>query len=180
MAELDDLLVQLTGSINTDLMPGANDPATAVLPQQPLHRCMFPQAGRYPTLQSVTNPYSCTLGGRRLLATAGQAVRDVLRNTDMTDPLDAMESCLRWGHVAPTCPDTLGCYPYTDQDPFVLDHLPGQVVVLRRCFWAGWLRARVRVCACVTGFASCQNCATWVLLRAGRLCVGFFCVVGLC
>jgi len=122
--QLDDLLVQLAGSLNTDLMPGPNDPATAMMPQQPLHKCMFPQASRYPTMQSVTNPYTCHLGGRRLLATSGQTIQDVMRNTDMTNPLDAMTACLAWGHVAPTCPDTLGCYPYHQNDPFILEHLP--------------------------------------------------------
>ena len=28
---------------SVDLMPGENDPATGLLPQQPLHKCMFPQ-----------------------------------------------------------------------------------------------------------------------------------------
>ena len=31
---------------------------------------------------------------------------------------------IRWGHVAPTCPDTLGCYPTYLEDPFVLQTLP--------------------------------------------------------
>ena len=42
----------------------------------------------------------------------------------MEDSLDAMAACLRWGHIAPTCPDTLGCYPYHKADPFILEHLP--------------------------------------------------------
>ena len=35
-----------------------------------------------------------------------------------------MERCLRWGHIAPTAPDTLGCYPYTETDPHILATLP--------------------------------------------------------
>ena len=35
-----------------------------------------------------------------------------------------MESCLRWGHLAPTAPDTIGCYPYTETDPHILSSLP--------------------------------------------------------
>ena len=35
-----------------------------------------------------------------------------------------MEQCLRWGHIAPTAPDTLGCYPYTETDPHILQSLP--------------------------------------------------------
>jgi DNA polymerase II small subunit/DNA polymerase delta subunit B len=40
---LDNLLVQLAGSVDTDLMPGAFDPANQILPQQPLHPCLFPR-----------------------------------------------------------------------------------------------------------------------------------------
>jgi hypothetical protein len=35
----------------------------------------------------------------------------------------------RWGHLAPTCPDTIGCFPYYEQDPFVLDTLPDIFIV---------------------------------------------------
>ena len=35
-----------------------------------------------------------------------------------------MEKCLQWGHLAPTSPDTLGCFPYTHTDPFVLQAMP--------------------------------------------------------
>ena len=35
-----------------------------------------------------------------------------------------MEKCLAWGHLAPTAPDTLGCFPYTNTDPFVLQSFP--------------------------------------------------------
>lgn len=35
--------------------------------------------------------------------------------------LQALEKTLHWGHICPTAPDTLSCYPFTDTDPFVLD-----------------------------------------------------------
>ena len=46
-------------------MAGDQDPVNYTLPQQPLHRCMFPQAGGYSTLYSVTNPYHFTVDGVR-------------------------------------------------------------------------------------------------------------------
>ena len=122
--QLDDLLVQLAGNVNTDIMPGPNDPATMVLPQQPLHRVMFPQAGLFPTLQTVTNPYSMEVAGRNFLVVSGQTITDILRNSTLPGPLEAMAKCLEWSHVAPTAPDTLGCYPYIETDPHILTSLP--------------------------------------------------------
>lgn len=46
-------------------MPGSHDPTNNQLPQQPLHRCMFPQSSQYATLSSVTNPYHCSTDGVR-------------------------------------------------------------------------------------------------------------------
>jgi len=122
--QLDELLVQLVGNVNTDLMPGPNDPATIVVPQQALHRVMFRNAGLYPTLSCVTNPYSCTLAGRSIMSVSGQTIMDILRNSTIEDGLTVMEKCLMWGHIAPTAPDTLGCYPYTETDPHILQSLP--------------------------------------------------------
>ena len=44
-------------------MPGESDAANAALPQQPLHPCLFPAAGRAPTFMRVTNPHAFTLAG---------------------------------------------------------------------------------------------------------------------
>lgn len=38
--------------------------------------------------------------------------------------LDILETMLNNRHIAPTCPDTLGCYPFSDHDPFVLEASP--------------------------------------------------------
>lgn len=122
--ELDAMLAQLVGSVNVDLMPGEFDPANHLIPQQPLHHCMFPKAGIYPTLHSVTNPHHCIIGGRQLLGTSGQNVKDIYRYSGLEDPLVIMEKLLTWGHLAPTAPDTLNCYPYYDRDPFLLQSCP--------------------------------------------------------
>lgn len=57
----------IKSSVDIDLMPGEFDPANYTLPQQPLHKCMFPQASRYPTFQTVTNPYDLSIEGVRYL-----------------------------------------------------------------------------------------------------------------
>ena len=51
-----------------DIMPGEFDPCNYVWPQQPLHSCMFPQAGVYSTFQNVTNPYDAVVGGVRYVS----------------------------------------------------------------------------------------------------------------
>ena len=60
---------------------------------------MFPQAGRLPvpTLHSVTNPYSLTLAGMKLIVTSGQIVSDILRNSSLAGPLEAWRC--PWGHL---------------------------------------------------------------------------------
>ena len=49
---------------------------------------------------------------------------DLRRSVSNPDDLDLLESSLRWGHLAPTAPDTLGCYPFYDRDPFAVTALP--------------------------------------------------------
>ena len=87
----------------------------------------FPESGVYPTFQSVPNPYSCTVstnGVVEVVGTSGQNLLDLMSNTDIEDPLDALECLLKYGHLVPTSPDTLGCYPYHDRDPFVMARKP--------------------------------------------------------
>ena len=121
---LDDVLVQLAASMHVDLMPGDYDPTNHMLPQQPLHQCMFPQASRYPTLHCTTNPYQGDIDGVQFIGHSGQPVNDIYSFSDMNDRLTILSNTLSWGHIAPTAPDTLHCYPYYDSDPFVLETCP--------------------------------------------------------
>uniref|UniRef100_A0AAR2M2K0 DNA polymerase delta subunit 2 n=1 Tax=Pygocentrus nattereri TaxID=42514 RepID=A0AAR2M2K0_PYGNA len=121
---LDELLVQLVASVPVDVMPGEYDPTNYTLPQQPLHRCMFPLSVPYPTLQLVTNPYQAVVDGVRFLGTSGQNVSDIVKYSSMDDHLEILESTLRLRHLAPTAPDTLGCYPFYQQDPFIMPECP--------------------------------------------------------
>ncbi|XP_052701812.1 DNA polymerase delta subunit 2-like [Crassostrea angulata] len=121
---LDDVFTQLASSVDVDLMPGEYDPANYTLPQQPLHKCMFPEASRYPTFHTVTNPYDFKVEGVRFLGTSGQAVQDIVKYSTNEEPLDILEKTLEWGHLAPTAPDTLGCYPFYKEDPFIINDCP--------------------------------------------------------
>lgn len=53
----------LQASVPVDVMPGQYDPTNYTLPQQPLHRCMFPLSVPFPTLQLVSNPFQAVVDG---------------------------------------------------------------------------------------------------------------------
>ncbi|XP_067401912.1 DNA polymerase delta subunit 2 [Emydura macquarii macquarii] len=121
---LDEILLQLSASVPVDVMPGEFDPTNYTLPQQPLHRCMFPLASVYSTLQLVTNPYQADVDGVRFLGTSGQNISDIFKYSCMEDYLEILEWTLHIGHLSPTAPDTLGCYPFYKTDPFIFTDCP--------------------------------------------------------
>ncbi|XP_021721660.1 DNA polymerase delta small subunit-like [Chenopodium quinoa] len=122
--ELDILLTQIAAGVPLDIMPGPNDPANFYLPQQPLNRCLFPGSSAYNTFRSCTNPHSFELDNIRFLGTSGQNIDDLDKYSEAKDKLDFLERTLRWRHLAPSAPNTLGCYPFTDRDPFVIESCP--------------------------------------------------------
>lgn len=124
MRLLDELLLQLVASLPVDVMPGQYDPTNYTLPQQPLHRCMFPLSSVYPTLQLASNPHQANIDGVRFLGTSGQNVCDIQRYSSRDSHLEILEETLRLRHLAPTAPDTLGCYPFYHKDPFILEECP--------------------------------------------------------
>ncbi|KAL1540825.1 DNA polymerase delta subunit 2 [Salvia divinorum] len=122
--ELDILMSQIAAGIPVDIMPGEADPANFALPQQPLHRCLFPGSAAFNTFRSCTNPHSFELDDVRFLGTSGQNIDDLAKYSDATCKLEFLERTLRWRHIAPTAPNTLGCYPFTDRDPFFIEMCP--------------------------------------------------------
>lgn len=124
MKALDSWFTAWSSSIATDVMPGPYDPANFMLPQQPFHSCMFPSASKNELFQSVSNPYACAVDDVLIVGTAGQNIRDLIRCTLIESPIEALHSTLKWGHLAPTAPDTLACYPYIDSDPFIMKTRP--------------------------------------------------------
>ncbi|XP_057983686.1 DNA polymerase delta small subunit [Malania oleifera] len=122
--ELDILLTQIAAGVPLDIMPGPNDPANFSLPQQPLHRCLVPGSSTYNTFRSCTNPHSFELDEIRFLGTSGQNIDDLEKYSEAKDKLEFVERTLRWRHLAPTAPNTLGCYPFTDKDPFLIEDCP--------------------------------------------------------
>lgn len=123
LKKVDAIISNLCRSVCVDLMPGEFDPANHLMPQQPMHYCMFPEVTEHKSFAGVTNPYRFSLEDRLILGTSGQNVQDITRYAEL-QPMEALKSTLNWGHIAPTCPDTLASYPFTDTDPFVLDEYP--------------------------------------------------------
>lgn len=126
-SNFDDFLVDLVSSMHVHLLPGSNDPSSIALPQQPLHFALLPKSSPFSGLHRETNPAWFGLAGKRFLGTSGQNIDDIFRYLLETDPesrLDAACNTLDWGHIAPTAPDTLACYPLNDRDPFLIEAAP--------------------------------------------------------
>lgn len=122
--ELDLLLTQAAAAMPVDLMPGPRDPSNVSLPQQPIHPCLLPSACCYSTFHRATNPHTFAVDGVEFLGTSGQNVDDLFRYSTGEDRLAMMARTLEYRHLAPTAPDTLGCYPYWDREPFILRASP--------------------------------------------------------
>ncbi|KAI7893626.1 DNA polymerase alpha/epsilon subunit B-domain-containing protein [Mucor mucedo] len=124
MLQLDDLLEEICSTVDVDIMPGPTDPSPLHLPQQPMHPSMFKKSHNLSTFHSVTNPYWCKIDDITFLGTSGQNIDDLYKYLDSVDRMKMAESCMYWRHMAPSAPDTLWAYPFTDRDPFVLDKSP--------------------------------------------------------
>lgn len=74
-------------------------------------------------LYRVTNPHAFSVDGVHFVGTSGQNVDDIHRYSAMEDRLAIMQSVLQWGHLVPTAPDTLTCYPFQQDDPFILEQV---------------------------------------------------------
>lgn len=121
---LDDVIANMAQSVDVDLMPGEFDPSNHMLPQQPFHHCMFPKSAINRAFSGVPNPYQFEIEDRLILGTSGQNIDDIRKYTTVDDPIECMKNTLKWSHIAPTCPDTLPCYPYYEEDPFIISRCP--------------------------------------------------------
>jgi DNA polymerase II small subunit/DNA polymerase delta subunit B len=59
---VDEFLGSLVSGLEVDLMPGNQDPCSQILPQQRIQPSMFAKSCRYNSLQTVSNPYTFTVG----------------------------------------------------------------------------------------------------------------------
>ncbi|KAF2842716.1 DNA polymerase delta subunit 2 [Patellaria atrata CBS 101060] len=180
---LDNFLSVLLPSLPITLLPGETDPSNVALPQPPLHPALFPQSRAYANppveskekpgaLDSVTNPWEGDIDGWRFLVNGGQPINDVYKYVEGDDRLEMMECLLRWRSNAPTAPDTLWCYPFQDDDPFLVKDCPHVYIVgnqprFETTVIEGPLGQRVRLIA----VPSFRDTGTMVLLDAETLAV---------
>lgn len=121
---LDTLLANIGQYMFVDVMPGHNDLCTFLWPQQPIHPSLLPKSYRLNTIKSVTNPHRALYYGVEFFGTSGENVDSIRACTNLYEPLEIMRNILKWSHLAPTCPDSLHSYPFSNHDPLVLNSYP--------------------------------------------------------
>ncbi|XP_025405480.1 DNA polymerase delta subunit 2 [Sipha flava] len=168
--QLDDLLLQLASIVDVQIMPGEFDPTDRTLPQQAFHKCLFPKASEYTSFHRMTNPNKFEIEGHLMIGSSGQTVQDVLRFTNLDNPIDIMDKILDWGHLIPSAPDTIPCYPFEGQDPFIIQEMPDVFFVSNLTSFQTSLKLNTngnptRLIS-VPSFASTQTC---VLLNLNTL-----------
>jgi DNA polymerase delta subunit 2 len=124
LAQLDMMLTQLAATVDVRLMPGRHDPSNFTLPQQPLHKCLFKSAATFKTFTRLTNPAAMNFGDVNVLGTSGENIADMTKYCKAKSDLELLELTLRARNIAPTAPDTLACYPFKKNDPFILNSCP--------------------------------------------------------
>ncbi|KRX01172.1 hypothetical protein PPERSA_08273 [Pseudocohnilembus persalinus] len=128
MNYLDSQLAELLEYIPIDIMPGPNDPSNQLYPQQQLNKCYFPKSYKYAGLNSLSNPCHIECNDVQMIGTGGQNIQDLKQYSNLGrdgDDLQIIENNILWGHLAPTAPDSLNCYPFTkEKDVFVLEQIP--------------------------------------------------------
>ncbi|KAI6038987.1 DNA polymerase alpha/epsilon subunit B-domain-containing protein [Pisolithus marmoratus] len=147
-------LQDLASALPVHVLPGGDDPAGVILPQQPFPRAMFGKAAELESFRCETNPVwlriecdsksnSAASNGARLstssgqklirsvLVTSGQPVLDMYQYLPSPPSTHLWIACstLKWRHLAPTAPDTLWCHPFRERDPFVLGETPDLYIV---------------------------------------------------
>lgn len=108
MALLDSFICELSKSLAVDILPGEHDPNTNFFPYQPLNKLYFEKSFNNKHFTAVSNPYAFELESRKVLGTSGINIQDLRKSgfEEKTD-LELLELSLKWGHLAPTSPETI-------------------------------------------------------------------------
>ncbi|KAI4839003.1 DNA polymerase delta small subunit [Plasmodium brasilianum] len=116
---IDIFLSSLCSAVYVDLMPGEKDPSDANLPQQPFPNFFFKKSKKYNSFQCVTNPYIFSIDNVNICCMSGESVHNIISYSQNTK-INALRMIAKSRILSPTSPDTLGCYPFTKNDPFCL------------------------------------------------------------
>nr|XP_031826430.1 DNA polymerase delta small subunit-like isoform X1 [Nomia melanderi] len=124
--KLDKFLFSIAQCCPIILMPGEFDPSCHAIPQQAFHPCILPQTSRLKSFYAVTNPWIGSINSRIIAGSSGQPISDIMKVAGLANasPLSWLECTLIWSHYAPTAPDTVPAYPYSQIDPFVMTEFP--------------------------------------------------------
>ncbi|VDN24073.1 unnamed protein product [Gongylonema pulchrum] len=124
-AHMDKFLSKISSMLEVDVMPGLGDPSTHLMPQQPIHRAVFPKSSQHgKMLNLVTNPYHFSLDGVHIMGTSGESLSDLRRFAKEANSVDLLRKILDWQHLAPTVPDTIDGFPFAERDPFIIETFP--------------------------------------------------------
>ncbi|KAJ5075808.1 DNA polymerase delta subunit 2 [Anaeramoeba ignava] len=147
---LDSFLLKVSSIMHVDLMPGLLDPSNLALPQQPFHFCLLKNSLKNKSMQTVTNPYLFQIDETIFAGESGQIIDDIAKYLDPSKAVKNIENqnenqndlndlndlkfidlkfelfkrYLECSHFSPTSPDTLPCFPFSGNDPFILDVCP--------------------------------------------------------
>lgn len=81
-------------------------------------------AGCYSTYHPTSNPSIIEVNDVHLFGHSGEMIDNMMRFTKYDNVCDLMEQTLYWRHSMPSVADSLGCYPFYDNDPFIFSEIP--------------------------------------------------------
>ena len=121
----DNYLSVLSHYVPVDVMSGIDDNSSIFFPDTAINKVMLPKCKNAlnKTLHLVGNPYLFKLNDLSFIGTSGENIDNIRQCSAIRNTLDIMQSTLRWGHLAPSAPNDLRCYPY-DSDPMVIEEVP--------------------------------------------------------
>lgn len=134
VSTLSEALQEIARTVPVHVLPGPSDPTGSAMPQQPMPRWIFSldandSRSSSEAIRMESNPTWIHSSGRSVLVHSGQPIDDIYLHTVEMDRMNMVRNTLKWRHIAPTAPDTLWSYPYTKEDPFVLERTPDVYVV---------------------------------------------------
>lgn len=117
--DMDLFIASISSAVHIDLMPGDKDPSDISLPQQPFPNLLFKKSQNFSSFQCVTNPYMFSIDNINICCMSGEPVNNICAYSKNGN-IEALQLIAKSRILSPTSPDTLGCYPFTEQDPFCL------------------------------------------------------------